>query len=231
MNRLISCSLALTLLAACHTTDRRGVRVNDRDDGPRSVERVYARPAPEVCDAAISAAQKLLLTIDDDRHDRLGGTIVARRANGDRVVMEVTSLDDSRVRVQVQVDPGNGDLAARMHEQIAARLGLGRAKSTMFGGNTAKGSYSCTLCRTATVAEAVLRRLGFEVTRVDVQQETATFDARECDSTPVRIQLDRAGAKVKAEFTVGTTSDNDLKARARRLKSEFERDLAPAPEE
>ena len=228
MNRFACCSLSFALLAACHTTDRRGVRVNERNDGPRSVERVYARPPSEVCSAAISAAEKMEMRIDDDRHDRLGGTIVARRANGDRLVINVEGIDDGRTRAQVEVDPGNGDLAGRMHEQIAARLGLARAKATTFGGNTAKGTYSCTLCRAASVGEAVFRQLGLEVTHLDVQAKSAILDARECDSTPVRIQLDQdKESSVKAVFMVGTASDADAKARARLLKTEFERQLNP----
>lgn len=232
MNRLPFCSLTLLLLAACHSTDRRGVRVNDAQEAQRDVTRVYARPASEVCDAAISAVKKMELRIDDDRHDRLGGTIVARRANGDRLVITVEGIDETSSRVRIQVDPNNGNLATQLHDKISSRLGLSRAKAATFGGNTAKGSYAVTLSRAATTAESTLHRSGFDVTRIDVQQEKAAFDARDCDSVPVRIELDRDGdASVRAVFTVGSASDADWKARARRLKAEFERELNPSPEQ
>src|SRR5690349_22351539 len=107
-------ALMALCLAACGAADRRHPP-SDREEGPRKVERDYGKPAAEVWRAARAAIEEMELTIDDDRHDQLGGRIVARRASGDRLTVDVVSLDEHRTKVVVEVDPGNGNLASMVH--------------------------------------------------------------------------------------------------------------------
>ena len=227
MNKFLICTLSLPAFLACSGTDRRGDEVQGRDDGPRVVERTIARPADTVCAAALSVARDLSLTLDDDRHDRMGGDLIARRANGDRLTIEVRGLDDHQSRVVVRVDPNNGDLANIFHAKLLHELGMDSAKSALLGGNTAEGSYACDLGRGAAAAEEVLRVMGFERTRKDLRETKAVVDGRRPDSVPVRISLFREDAeKTKVRFIVGASSTPGAGTTAQKMKLEFERRMA-----
>lgn len=218
----------LLLIAACSRTDRRGEPVQQPADDAQAVERTYARPAEQVFKAAVGIVKDLELRIDDDRNDKMGGDLIARRSNGDRVVIEVRGLEAQRTSVMIRTDPGLGPLGVRIHEKLQRKLGLGTAKASLLGGNTAEGKYDCTLARAATAAEAVVLRLHLVPGAVDVRGDHAVIDARQDDATPVRIRLDQAdAASTKAVFTAGTSATPEARTLARRLKAEFERELAP----
>jgi len=223
--KTLSVSLMALCLAACGAADRKHSS-GDRNEDPRKVERDYGKPAAEVWRAALAVMEALELTIDDDRHDQLGGRIVARRASGDRLLVDVRSLDEHRSKVVVDVDPGNGNLATTVHDKLTEQLGLSKAKASRFGGNSATGRYACTLSRAAGAAEQVVRRLGLELLSIDVREQSATVDARDDASIPIGFVFTRADNEtIKAQFTVGATSSTAAKTTAKRLKSEFERVL------
>jgi len=225
-------SLMAAALAACGSPHPKHSSGTDPEAGPRKVERDYAKPVAEVWRAARAALEDLQLTLDDDRHDQLGGTIVARRATGDRLTVEVAGLDEHRSRVVVQVDPGTETLAITVHDKITEHLGLSKAKTSHFGGNSASGRYTCTLSRAASAAEQVVRKLGLELLSIDVREEQATVEARNEVSLPIGFAFTRVDPEtLKALFTVGTSPSPGARATARRLKSEFERELLPPLEQ
>lgn len=229
--KCLGVSLMTLCLAACGAPHRKP-SPPDRDEGPRKVDRDYGKPAAEVWRAALAVMEALELTVDDDRHDKLGGRIVARRASGDRLTVDVVSLDEHRSKVVVEADPGNGNLATTVHDKLTEQLGLSKAKTSHFGGNSVTGKYSCTLSRGAAAAEQVVRKLGLELLSIDVREESATVDARDDASIPIRFLFTRMDKEtIKAQFTVGTTPGAAAKATAKRLKSEFERNLFPPVEQ
>jgi len=227
--------LAVSLLAFCLAACEGGRRKPSSPEGdalPQRVERDYAKSAADVWHAALGAMEALELDVDDDRHDKLGGRLVGRRTSGDRLTVDVVGLGERRTRVVAQVDSGNGSFATMVHDRITERLGLSKAKASHFGGNSAAGRYSCTLSQAASAAQQVVRRLGLELLSIDVREQAATVDARDDASIPIRFLFSRVDQEtIKAQFTVGTTPGAAAKSTAKRLKSEFERDLAASVEQ
>lgn len=114
--------IALLLLAACGGGKSRGEERAESAPPVRTLAAVYPRPAGDVWDAAVDAAKALDLRIDDDRHDRAGGVLVARRATGDRVLVQVRGLDAQRTEATVKTESDVPDLARRIQDRIAGAL-------------------------------------------------------------------------------------------------------------
>ncbi|HLY73637.1 MAG TPA: DUF3568 family protein [Planctomycetota bacterium] len=223
-----SCSLWMIplLLTACGSTDRKHSRTSDPDGNPRLVERAYGRSVDEVWKAAVATLQSMDFHIDDERHDGMGGILVARRGIGDRMTVEITDINEHRSKVSVQVDPGNGNLASTLYDGLLQKLGLAKSRTAHVGGNSAEGKYSCTLSRGTTAAEHVVRNLQFELLSIDVRQDVASIDARDEEAVPIRIRLTRIDNETsKVVFTVGTRFQAGARTTARQLKLDFERDL------
>ncbi len=222
----VAAALALSGCGSSNEPSDSAMSRSDLGTGANTVTRKYAKPAADVWDAAVAAVKSYDLSVDSDRHDRMGGEVVAHRAGGDRVTINVRSIDDRNTDAAVRVDPGNRNMANLIHERIAEKLGMGHAKAGVFGDTSVSGTYAAPLDRCVAAADSACRSLGLTVTGKDQKDKTAVIDAREANSNPVRVQMDRTGdAGTKATFSAGSSTGSDPKALTARLKAEFERQL------
>jgi hypothetical protein len=218
MNRLTALVLlaSLPVLGACGS--------NDLGSGVNTVDREFARQAPDVWSASVKGVEAMDLRILNDPHDSFGGEIVAARADGDKVHVRVKSLDANRTQVSVRVEPGDRALANLLHEKIAGKLGLGEARSGLLGGgDTEEGTYVTDLPLALLFARRACRALEVTVTDDETHADWARIDGRRTDSTPVRIRVDLADElKVHVLFICGNVKTGDNKAFVHRMKEEFE---------
>src|SRR6185436_2566281 len=149
---------------ACGSPQQTPGTSSDKNAVSEPLERQYGKPADKVWDATLSAVKSFDLKIDVDRHDELGGEIIARRADGRRVTANVASVDKMTTKVAIQADRSNPDAAAQMHERIAEKLGMGEAKPALFGGNTLEGTYAVDFGGALAAAERSCKAMGFVVT-------------------------------------------------------------------
>lgn len=214
----IAAAAICALLGAC------GARQRDLGTGINTVERHYARPADNVWDATVASLKGMDLAIARDRHDTLGGEVVARRADGSEVTATVKATDKDRTDVWVRVEPGDRNMADLIHERIAEKLGLGEAKSAFFGGNSVDANYRVDLASGITAAEQTFRGMAVRTTDKEVHATWIQLDGRTGDSVPVRIKLERSDPnKTQATFIVGNSRSEDNLSLARRMKEEFDR--------
>lgn len=205
-----------------------GCRESDLGTGANTVERDYPKPAAEVWTAAVKGAESQDLRILNDRHDRMGGDVVAERGNGNPVRIQVKSLDEKSTHVSVRVEPGDRDLANLLHERIATGVGLGEAKAGLFGGNSVDGSYLADLESCRSSARRVFAVLRVTSTEEESHATWARIDGRLRDSTPVRIRMEKADdASTHVTFVAGTSKNEDNKAFAQRMKEEFDASTRP----
>ncbi len=215
----LAAAALLALLGAC--------RADDLGSGINTVSRDYSRPAPDVWKAAEESVRSADLEITSARHDRLGGELLARRAEGRDVRIHVRSLDEKRCRVSVRFEPGDRDLASLLHERIAAGVGLGEATAGFFGGDSLEAEYPADLKSCLAPARRAFAAAGAEVTAEETHASWARIDGRLRDSTPARIRLDRVGdLRTRVAFIAGTVKSDDHRALVLRLKEEFESRLA-----
>ncbi len=209
---------AILAVAGCRHTDL-GFRTN-------TVAREYGKPVAETWTAAAGAVEKLELKTEKDPHDALGGEILARRADGARVTVNVRSVDAKVTRVMVYVEPGNVDLANIVHERVADGLGLGSAGGGLFGGSSLMGNYAGDPARGAAAARAGFREIGVAVTQEDEKPTRAQIDGRFKDSNPARVLIERGKAgEMNVTFAVGTSRSDDNASLVRKLREAFERNL------
>jgi Protein of unknown function (DUF3568) len=229
---------ALLLLGACKTSETK-VEAN-------SITKRYARPAPEVMSALTMALTSLDLRIEEDRHDALGGTMTAARANKDQVKVNVKSIDETSTQVTVAVGEGDRNLSDIIHSQIAKNLGTGTAKSSFYGGSRWEQVYDTSLARCIMAGERACEAGGFTVTNRDIHETVADMMARRGTSTvllhfeavpvPSVAQPGQAPppvgggtmpsdkrSQVKVSFVVGTSRTEDNEETLQRLRNEFDR--------
>lgn len=209
--------LALAALAAC--------RSNDLGTGVNTLDRSYSKPAGDTWKAAVAAVEAADLRIERKSNDAMGGEIVARRADCNEVRISVKAQDDRNSTVAVRVDPGDRDLAAMLHERIADRLGMGKARSSLLGGGASDTVvYCCDLPESVRAARKAYAALDIGVTDEESHATWVRLDGRLKDSTPVQIRMEeKEGGKTQVVFIAGNTRNEDMKLIARRLKDEFER--------
>jgi len=196
---------------------------NDLGSGVNTVDREFARHAPDVWSASVKGVEAMDLKILNNTHDRFGGELLACRATGDKVRVEVKSLGENRTQVSVRVEPGDRTLATLLQEKIAGNLGLGEARTGLLGGDTAEGTYSADLPLAMLFARRAYHALDVPVTDDEVHADWARIDGRLSDSTPVRIRIDRSGdLQVRVHFICGNVKSGDHRAFAQRMKDEFE---------
>ena len=214
---------ALTLaLGACSSDKSSSTKQSDLGTGLNTVERTYAKSAPDTWDASLAAVKAYDLKVESDRHDSMGGEIQARRADGEKVLVKVRSLDDKTSEVSVRVGPGNKNMAEMIHEKITGKLGMKEAKSTLFGGNTAEGTYAQTLDHCVKAAEDTAKKMDMTVTNREVKDNHAVVDARESNSNPVQFKLKKTDDGVKVTFIAGREKSDASKDLANRMKTEFD---------
>jgi hypothetical protein len=243
MRRWKAASLAAVLsLAACR--GGMGLFGTSGADGKgevNAVDRKYARSQQDVWSAVNTAMETLELRVESDRHDALGGTLVARRANNDRVVVVTRSLDEQSTHVSVSVGAGDRSLAEIVHSNIARTLGTGVAKSGFFGGNWTERLYDAGVAKCVIAAERVAEELNLDVTHRDIHDQFAEVVCRKAGTGPVLIRMesgdraagDRNGDRPAAEaagrtrvtFVAGTARNEENEATLQRVRSEFERFL------
>src|SRR3954466_10629006 len=87
------CTLCLVLLTtvSCDKVDK-GVqtyapKTTDLGTGLNAVERTYDRPAGGLFEVSLASLRSYELKIETDRHDDLGGEVVAVRADGHKVTV------------------------------------------------------------------------------------------------------------------------------------------------
>ncbi len=220
------------VLAACGGAPETPGTSSDRSGPVEPVERLYGKPADEVWNATLAAMKSFDLKIDVDRHDDLGGEIIARRADGRRVTANLASVDKTATKVAIRADRTSPEAASQLHERIADKLGLGEAKAALFGGNTLDGPYSTDFGGALAAADRACKKLGFIVTGREAHDTWAQLDARTADSTPLRFRMDRRddpGAPTTVKFIAGRGKTDDSKRLVSQMKSEFEHQLvAPA---
>jgi hypothetical protein len=232
---LLSGALVL-LLGACKTSESK-LEAN-------SIMKRYARPAPEVMSALTMALTSLDLRIEEDRHDALGGQVIASRANKDPIKVNVKSVDETSTQVTVSVGEGDRNLADIIHSQIAKNLGTGTAKSSFYGGSRWEQVYDTSLARCIMAAERACETLGFTVTNREIHETVADLMARRGVSTALLhfeavptaptpgqppplvggggMPSDKRG-QVKVSFVVGTSRNEDNEDILQRLRNEFDR--------
>lgn len=217
MNKLMAAAtLAALSLASCAG--------NDLGSGANTIAREYAKPASEIWSASLRSAEEANLTLRSERHDKMGGEIVAGRANGDEVLIDVISLTENTSRVSVRVGPGDRNLANMLQERIAEKAGLGAAKAGPFGGNSIQATYGADVPVALASARRALSALGVNSTAEEVHATSATLDGRLKDSTPVRIRLEKSEElQTRVTFTAGNEKNEDNRHFAQKMKEEFER--------
>jgi len=217
MKQLMStAALAALFLASCQESDL--------GSGANTIDREYAKSASDVWTAALKSAEAADLKVKSDRHDKMGGEIIACRANGREVSVNVKSLDENTSRVSVRVEPGDRDLANMLQERIAERIGLGAAKSGLFGGNSLEASYRVDLPGSMTSAHRTFMALRVTTTGEETHASWARLDGRLKDSTPVRIRMEKVEEqKTQVTFIAGNTKSDDNKEFAQKMKDEFEK--------
>lgn len=232
--RLSGAMLAVALAAttACSSNHDGGsdsaMSRNDLGTGINTVQKKYAKPAPEVWDAAVSAVKSFDFTVDSDRHDKMGGEVVAHRAAGEKVSVKVRSMDLQNTDVAVRVDPGNRNMANLIHDKIAEKVGLPTSKAGSSGDYSLDGIYAADLNRCAAAAEVACRKSNLNVTNRELREKSAIVDARE-GTNAVRIQLDKSSdTQTRVTFISGEVNGSDSKKVTSRLKAEFDRQIAAA---
>lgn len=227
-NHVLASLWCAVVLAACGGTPETPGTSSDGAGANAPIERQYGKPTDKVWDATLAALKSLDLKIDVDRHDDLGGEIIARRADGRRVTANLASVDKSTTKVAIKADRTSPEAAAQIHERIAEKLGMGEAKAATFGGNTLDGAYGVDFGAALTAAERACKVLGFVVTGRQAHDAWAQLDARTADSTPLRFRFehrDDRSAPTGVSFIAGRGKTDDSKSLVSMMKSEFERQL------
>jgi len=212
---LFLCSAAILLIPSCQGSDL--------GTGANTLDRDYARPAADAWKAAVRCTESAGFNVCSDRHDQFGGELVANRANGDEVRIDVRSLGEQSSRVSVRVEPGDRVLAKMLHERMADKLGLGAARGGLFGGSSVSGTYMTDLESCLGPARRTFLTLQVTPTGEDIHASGWRLDGRLKDSTPIRIAAEKAGdLKTHVTFIAGAEKNEDLKAFARKMRDEFE---------
>jgi hypothetical protein len=195
-----------------------------------TITKTYSKPADETWRAILTVAKDLDLKMGADKHDALGGSLVAKRSNSDEVHVEARSVDSQNTVVSVMVEPGDKNLAQIIQDRISDRLGLsvGVSRSAAAAGSQVDGTYDQKLSACLGAAERAITGLKMGSPRREVHDTWARVDTEHMDSIPVQIRMERTRKdQTFVVFTVGTGASDDNRTLAGRLKAEFERHLNP----
>jgi len=213
--------LAMLPLAACQR--------NDLGTGTNTVDREYAKPAADVSKAALQSAISAGLKVLSDKHDQMGGELVASRADGKEVRILVKSLGEKSSRASVRVEPGDSTLATMLQEKIAGNLGMANATAGWFGGNSLDAVYPADLGSCTTSARRAIAALASPSQSEELHPTWCQVDGRLQDSTPLRIKLEKVeDRKTRVTFMAGNSKSDDNKAVTQKMKDAFETTTSPS---
>ena len=191
---------------------------------PDEIERQMARDADDIWNVVAKTLKDGGLAIVQQDHDKLGGDLTAQRAGGGNVFVRVRQLQPRQSSITVRLQPPDRRTAFQLHEAFARGLGLGEAKSGLFGGESDSGSYRVTLDQAVQAARDALAAAKLEVTDATHQAEAAEVKGRRGDSIPAKIQIkSKDGRTASVTFIAGTEKNEEIKMLVRTLKQEFER--------
>ncbi|HLY74872.1 MAG TPA: DUF3568 family protein [Planctomycetota bacterium] len=124
MKFAIPLGLMALLIAGCDREQTTKITPASRDlgTGLNTVERTYGRVPADLVSIVQRSLLALDLKIESERHDNLGGEIVAIRATGQKVTVTLKGLESNRSSVSVRVEPGDRDLANLVHDKITEYL-------------------------------------------------------------------------------------------------------------
>ena len=228
MKKHLALAGIVLLLAACSHEGSSPSSKSDWGTGLNTIERKYNKPASDTYDAAMAAVKSFDLSVDRDRHDEMGGELLARRADREKITIHVTSVDKSNSLAVVRVDPGNSKLATMIHEKIADKLGMATAKAAFFGGNAQDFPYEGDLKAGVEAAERSVQALGWTVTGKEVKDNWAQIDARAKDSNPARFKIENVTDKsftLKVTFVAGHGNTDVSKSMIVLMHDEFDRQV------
>ena len=94
----------------------------DFGTGLNTVEKFYEATPVKLVEVVTASLQSYDLKVESDRHDDLGGEIVARRADNSKVTAKITARDEASTEVSIRVAPGNRNLAELIHERIGEKV-------------------------------------------------------------------------------------------------------------
>jgi hypothetical protein len=125
MRLSISLVFASLFIAGCDREETSKITPANRDlgTGLNTVERIYAHAPADLIPIVQRSLQALELKMDSEKHDNLGGELVAVRATGQKVTVTVRGLDSNRSTVSVRVEPGDRNLANLVQDKITEHLG------------------------------------------------------------------------------------------------------------
>lgn len=235
-----STSLAATLvliLSACKSHEQ-------LDTSNASVAQ-YPEGMAAVWKAVMTALGELDLRVDSERHDVLGGRVVAVRATGEKVVIEAKSLSERSTQVAVGLGTVDRNMAAVIQASIARALATSAASGEVPPGNSLEATYESSLWACVQAGEQAFEAMGLEITQRVVQDSHAEIASRKAKATPVlvRMETDLRGSlgkhgqgdgegdgpaprtRVRVLFAAGASRSPENDDLVRRLKSEFEKHL------
>ena len=125
---ILATVLAVALSGCGKSNNELAPKKTDFGTGLNTVEKMYSATPVNLFEVVSSALQSYGLTVDTNRHDDLGGEIVARRADGSKVTAKITARDEASSEVSVRVAPGNKNLAEMIHAKIAEKVAALEAK-------------------------------------------------------------------------------------------------------
>jgi hypothetical protein len=195
------------------------------------VDRAYMIPLNKVWESGLACLLEAGFRVQDHKRDALGGEIVARRNQEDRVRVLMRNIDEKHTRVIVQVERGDTALAGILHERLAQHLGLGEGMGEWFGGISIEAEYEANRDGCVAAARNALRSMDLVLTGGEIKADEARIEARTDLSIPIgiKIVMSKEGGKALVTFLVGTEKGEVNAALARKLKDEFERSLKELP--
>jgi hypothetical protein len=125
---ILATVFAVALSGCGKSDDELAPKKTDFGTGLNTIEKTYDATPPRLFEVVSSSLQSYGLIVDSDRHDDLGGEIMARRADGSKVTAKITARDEASSEVSIRVAPGNRNLAEMIHARIAEKVAALEAK-------------------------------------------------------------------------------------------------------
>jgi hypothetical protein len=119
---ILSTVLAVALSGCGKSDQDLAPKKTDFGTGLNTVEKMYSATPVNLFEVVSASLKSYDLSVESDRHDDLGGEIVARRADGSRVTAKITARDEASSEVSIRVAPGNKNLAEMIHARIAEKV-------------------------------------------------------------------------------------------------------------